>query len=124
MFWQKLGQNSNFFKIWPFGFIRELLNNLGAISLTFSSHVMESFTIQFSFQLLFLSIPYLFHPFLSSTVSFSFLYFYPFYFFLHCYYLSQKYIKRKDSLDPIATTQNVPESIKGCRSKSAVLFPN
>ena len=115
MFWQKLGQNSNFFKIWPFGFIRELLNNLGAISLTFSSHVMESFTIQFSFQLLFLSIPYLFHPFLSSTVYFSFLYFYP---------LSQKYIKRKDSLDPIATTQNVPESIKGCRSKSAVLFPN
>lgn len=54
---EKLGRKSNFFKSWQFDFIRELLRDLGR----FPSHVlqvMESFAIQFSFQLLLLSVLY------------------------------------------------------------------
>lgn len=121
MFWQKLGQKSNFFRIWQCSFIRELLNNLER----FPSHVLElteSFTIQFSFQFLFLEC-FLFHLFLSA-VFFFFLVLLPFLIlvaFLHCSVLF-KHVAKERLVG--STAQNVLEGMKGCRSKSQVLvFP-
>lgn len=124
MFWQKLGQKSNFFRIWQFGFIRELLNNLER----FPSDVLElteSFTLQFSFQFLFLEC-LLFHLFLSTVFFSFFLVLLPFLIlvaFLHCSVLF-KHVAKERLVGSTETAQNVPEGMKGCKSKSEVLvFP-
>lgn len=86
--------------------------------------VMESFAIQFSFQLLFLSVP-ISPSHLFPFPSFLCLYLLLFYcFFFSFYALSQKCIKGKALLEPTDKTQNATKALKpqiGVRS--AYVFP-
>lgn len=90
---QKLGQKSNFFSIWQFDFIRELLNDLGENCLT-------CFTINGKFYYpIFFPTSILEYLLLNPFFSTVFLPFLILVAFLHCSVVSQPCSRGKDLLD-------------------------